>query len=242
MMEREGYCTGDDESDSVTIIRPSSSHKVRKKRRFSQEQIRSLEKIFENETTRLEPRKKVQLARELGLHPRQIAIWFQNRRARWKTKRVEKDYGLLKADYDALLASFESLKQEKQALLEQIEKLSRLLEKRPESDAGEQRAWCENSVEGCSENRDRKSGCQKDMMGREGEPDMRSGLLSDSECSKAMEKSRKEEDQDHQDGVLAEINGYGCGPSCFSGRSYGLESSLCCYPDQISQWPWELWP
>lgn len=119
-MEREGCCTAEDESDSAASIRPTSSHKIRKKRRFSEEQIRSLEKIFENETTRLEPRKKVQLARELGLHPRQIAIWFQNRRARWKTKRVEKEYGLLKADYDALLASFESLKQEKQGLLEQV--------------------------------------------------------------------------------------------------------------------------
>ncbi|CAN6480372.1 unnamed protein product [Victoria cruziana] len=239
-MEREGCCTAEDESDSAASIRPTSSHKIRKKRRFSEEQIRSLEKIFENETTRLEPRKKVQLARELGLHPRQIAIWFQNRRARWKTKRVEKDYGLLKADYDALLASFESLKQEKQGLLEQIEKLSSLLEKEPQSDPTERRAPC---VDGCWENGDGKSDCQKDMAGREEEADMRPGLLTDSERSKAMGKSRKEEeDRDHEDGAIAEINGYGCGPFCFAGRSYGLESSSYCYPDQPSQWPWELWP
>ncbi|THG21000.1 homeobox-leucine zipper protein ATHB-12-like [Camellia sinensis] len=102
--------------------------KKKNKRRFSEEQIRSLESMFESET-KLEPRKKVQLARELGLQPRQIAIWFQNRRARWKSKQIEQNYRVLKANYDSLLSRFESLKKEKQSLLKQLKMLGDLLEK-----------------------------------------------------------------------------------------------------------------
>ncbi|KAK6155516.1 hypothetical protein DH2020_009764 [Rehmannia glutinosa] len=57
---------------------PKSTKKKSKNniaRRFSDEQIKSLESIFKLEA-KLEPRKKIQLARDLGLQPRQVAIWF----------------------------------------------------------------------------------------------------------------------------------------------------------------------
>ncbi|KAH6813242.1 homeobox 7 [Perilla frutescens var. frutescens] len=92
------------------------------KRRFSDEQIRCLEVMFESET-KLEARKKVEIAREVGLQPRQVAIWFQNKRARWKSKHIEKEYALLLANYNTLSAQFESLKREKQSLLTQLQKL-----------------------------------------------------------------------------------------------------------------------
>ncbi|KAK4848133.1 hypothetical protein QYF36_009677 [Acer negundo] len=98
------------------------------KRRFSDEQIKSLEIMFENET-RLEPRKKLQLARELGLQPRQVAIWFQNKRARWKSKQLERDYNILQANYNSLASRFETLKKEKQALFVQLQKMNELLQK-----------------------------------------------------------------------------------------------------------------
>ncbi|KAJ8627063.1 hypothetical protein MRB53_020370 [Persea americana] len=108
--------------------------KMKNKRRFSEEQIRSLESKFEEET-KLEPQKKVELARDLGLQPRQVAIWFQNRRARWKSKQLEKEYSALRADYGSLASSFESLKEEKQCLLEQLRKLGDLLEKHPKENS-----------------------------------------------------------------------------------------------------------
>ena len=89
------------------------------KKRFSEEQIKSLESMFATQT-KLEPRQKLQLARELGLQPRQVAIWFQNKRARWKSKQLEREYSALRDDYSALLCSYESLKKEKHALLKQV--------------------------------------------------------------------------------------------------------------------------
>ncbi|KAK8511958.1 hypothetical protein V6N12_074647 [Hibiscus sabdariffa] len=114
---------------------PNNKKSKMNKRRFSDEQIRLLESIFESET-RLEPRKKMQVARELGLQPRQVAIWFQNRRARWKSKRIEQDYNTLKANYDNLESRFESLKKEKQSLILQMQKLSELLAEPQEMNKG----------------------------------------------------------------------------------------------------------
>ncbi|KAG6399771.1 hypothetical protein SASPL_141256 [Salvia splendens] len=93
-----------------------------KKRRLSVVQVKALEKNFEVEN-KLEPERKVKLAEELGLQPRQVAVWFQNRRARWKTKQLERDYGLLKANHDALKLKYESLHGENQSLLNQISEL-----------------------------------------------------------------------------------------------------------------------
>lgn len=100
----------------------SSNQKNAYKRRFTDEQIKFLEFMFESES-RPESRVKQQLASELGLEPRQVAIWFQNRRARLKTKQIEKEYSILKASYDVLASSFESLKREKQSLIIQLQKL-----------------------------------------------------------------------------------------------------------------------
>lgn len=115
-----------EEETPQTPRKKKKNNKMKNKRRFSDEQIRLLESIFESET-KLEPRKKLQLARELGLQPRQVAIWFQNRRARWKSKQIEQDYRTLRANYDNLESRFESLKKEKQSLMLQMQKLSELV-------------------------------------------------------------------------------------------------------------------
>jgi homeobox-leucine zipper protein len=86
-----------------------------KKRRLSFDQVRSLERNFELEN-KLEPEKKMQLAKELGLQPRQVAVWFQNRRARWKTKQLERDYEVLNCDYNKLKSELEAVLEEKREL------------------------------------------------------------------------------------------------------------------------------
>lgn len=92
------------------------------KRRFDDTQIRSLETIFETES-RPELRVKQQLANKLGLQPRQVAIWFQNKRARSKSKLIEREYSMLKGSYDNLVSKYESLKKENESLLDQVKSL-----------------------------------------------------------------------------------------------------------------------
>ncbi|KAL0299735.1 UNVERIFIED_CONTAM: Homeobox-leucine zipper protein HOX6 [Sesamum radiatum] len=104
----------------------STKNTSKNARRFTNEQIRSLETIFEMDT-KLEPRKKLEVARDLGLQPRQVAIWFQNRRARWKSKQLEQEYKVLKTNYDGLCMQFDHLKREKQSLQMQLQELTDLV-------------------------------------------------------------------------------------------------------------------
>ncbi|KAK7292852.1 hypothetical protein RJT34_15706 [Clitoria ternatea] len=136
-MEYTSYSAEAADAETYTSSSTTPPSAMRKKknsntRRFSDEQIKSLESMFETET-RLEPRKKLQLARELGLQPRQVAIWFQNKRARWKSKQLERDYSILQANYNNLASRFEALKKEKQTLLIQMQKLNDLIQKPLES-------------------------------------------------------------------------------------------------------------
>lgn len=108
---------------AALLPQKKKKNKMKMKKRFNDDQIRSLETIFQSET-KLEPRKKLQLARELGLQPRQVAIWFQNKRARWKSKQLEKDYSLLRSNYNTLASQFQTLNYEKQSLLAQVPSLT----------------------------------------------------------------------------------------------------------------------
>ncbi|GER55949.1 homeobox-leucine zipper protein family [Striga asiatica] len=93
--------------DSIWVPNSSSPSfhvqckRAKQKRSLCPNQVRFLEKSFEVEN-KLEPDRKIRLAKELGLQPRQVAIWFQNRRARSKTKVLEKEYDSLKASHDKL--------------------------------------------------------------------------------------------------------------------------------------------
>uniref|UniRef100_A0A0E0CVU5 Homeobox-leucine zipper protein n=1 Tax=Oryza meridionalis TaxID=40149 RepID=A0A0E0CVU5_9ORYZ len=122
-----------------------------KKRRLNVEQVRTLEKNFEL-GNKLEPERKMQLARALGLQPRQVAIWFQNRRARWKTKQLEKDYDALKRQLDAVKAENDALLNHNKKLQAEIvalkgrEAASELINLNKETEAS-----CSNRSENSSE-------------------------------------------------------------------------------------------
>ncbi|KAK6256026.1 Homeobox domain - like 10 [Theobroma cacao] len=118
MMKRSVSFSGVDKSEEVhgdDELSDDGSHIGEKKKRLNLEQVKALEKSFEL-GNKLEPERKMQLAKALGLQPRQIAIWFQNRRARWKTKQLEKDYEALKKQFDALKADNDALQAQNKKL------------------------------------------------------------------------------------------------------------------------------
>ncbi|KAG7599269.1 Leucine zipper homeobox-associated [Arabidopsis suecica] len=93
-----------------------------KKRRLSVDQVKTLEMNFKEEN-KLEQERKVRIAKETRLHPRQVAVWFQNRRARWKTKQLERDYCVLQVHYDSLKLEYNNLEHETQLLTSKLKEL-----------------------------------------------------------------------------------------------------------------------
>ncbi|KAJ8556059.1 hypothetical protein K7X08_022817 [Anisodus acutangulus] len=96
------------------------------KKRLTQEQVKRLEESFDS-TKKLEPEQKLQLARELGVPPRQIAIWYQNRRARWKNQSLELDYSALQLKLDITLAEKKQIEKENERLKNELKKVNEIL-------------------------------------------------------------------------------------------------------------------
>ncbi|KAA8546619.1 hypothetical protein F0562_002642 [Nyssa sinensis] len=86
-----------------------------KKLRLNKDQSALLEESFKHHST-LNPKQKQDLARELKLRPRQVEVWFQNRRARTKLKQTEVDCEFLKKCCQALTDENRRLQKELQEL------------------------------------------------------------------------------------------------------------------------------
>ncbi|XP_057765613.1 homeobox-leucine zipper protein HOX3-like [Salvia miltiorrhiza] len=80
---------------------PNGGPARRKKLRLTKEQSRLLEESFKQNHT-LNPREKETLAEILSLKPRQVEVWFQNRRARSKLKQTEMECEYLKRWFGSL--------------------------------------------------------------------------------------------------------------------------------------------
>lgn len=110
-LERNTTCEmssrgGSDDEDEGT---------TRKKLRLSKEQSALLEESFKEHST-LNPKQKNALAKQLSLRPRQVEVWFQNRRARTKLKQTEVDCELLKRCCETLTEENRRLQKELQEL------------------------------------------------------------------------------------------------------------------------------
>ncbi|CAI0402773.1 unnamed protein product [Linum tenue] len=103
--ERAGSRASDDDENGST----------RKKLRLSKDQSAFLEESFKEHNT-LNPKQKVALAKQLNLRPRQVEVWFQNRRARTKLKQTEVDCEYLKRCCETLTEENRRLQKELQEL------------------------------------------------------------------------------------------------------------------------------
>ncbi|KDP25205.1 hypothetical protein JCGZ_20361 [Jatropha curcas] len=166
-------------------MQPTSGNANR--RRFSDEQIKFLEFMFEAES-RPEAQIKQQLANELGLQPRQVSIWFQNRRARLKTKQVEREYNRLKASHDALASRLESLKRENQSLLIQLKKLKNVQARQQEN-----KICGLEQTESCKEQRPENRGPSSDSKEKLGQLFAGCSCKEETISSKEETRSSKEE-------------------------------------------------
>ncbi|KAK2656739.1 hypothetical protein Ddye_009791 [Dipteronia dyeriana] len=105
-VERVSSRISDEDDDGVN---------ARKKLRLTKEQSALLEESFKQHST-LNPKQKQALARQLNLRPRQVEVWFQNRRARTKLKQTEVDCEFLKKCCETLTDENRRLQKELQEL------------------------------------------------------------------------------------------------------------------------------
>ncbi|KAF3506348.1 hypothetical protein F2Q69_00008751 [Brassica cretica] len=126
-IKREREVCGDGEEEAgetqkrVVCSRVRDDHEdeegvsARKKLRLTKQQSILLEENFKMHST-LNPKQKQALARQLSLRPRQVEVWFQNRRARTKLKQTEMDCEFLKKCCETLTDENRRLQKELQDL------------------------------------------------------------------------------------------------------------------------------
>ncbi|XP_060205755.1 homeobox-leucine zipper protein GLABRA 2-like [Lycium barbarum] len=95
--EHDDTCNEDEED-------PNNSNKKKKRKKYHRhtaQQIREMEALFK-ESPHPDEKQRQQLSKQLGLHPRQVKFWFQNRRTQIKAIQERHENSLLKAEIEKL--------------------------------------------------------------------------------------------------------------------------------------------
>ncbi|KAM0956752.1 hypothetical protein ACFX13_025593 [Malus domestica] len=105
---------GEHDEDDVDGDNKNKKKKRKKYHRHTTEQIREMEALFK-ESPHPDEKQRQQLSKQLGLAPRQVKFWFQNRRTQIKAIQERHENSLLKGE-------MEKLRDESKAMREQINK------------------------------------------------------------------------------------------------------------------------
>ncbi|KAK8490690.1 hypothetical protein V6N11_031053 [Hibiscus sabdariffa] len=91
----------------------SSEQPLKKKRyhRHTARQIQEMEAVFK-ECPHPDDKQRMRLSQELGLKPRQVKFWFQNRRTQMKAQQDRSENAILRAENDSLKNEFFRLQAE----------------------------------------------------------------------------------------------------------------------------------
>ncbi|GAB2226172.1 hypothetical protein Drorol1_Dr00021968 [Drosera rotundifolia] len=114
-VKRERESGEEGEADAERSCSQEEDGGNRKKLRLSKQQSALLEESFKLQST-LNPKQKQALAQRLNLRPRQVEVWFQNRRARTKLKKTEVDCSYWKRYCETLTCENKKLQKELQEL------------------------------------------------------------------------------------------------------------------------------
>mmetsp|Transcript_39550 Transcript_39550/g.64137 ORF Transcript_39550/g.64137 Transcript_39550/m.64137 type:complete len:346 (+) Transcript_39550:409-1446(+) len=113
---RSPQCNSEEgDRESASVRRPGLN-------RLSQEQVQTLKDSFEKDS-RLNRKRKQELSSRLGLHPRQIEVWYQNKRAKIRVKGTHQQYETLRQTYESQKAAVRQLQQSNLELQDQLLKI-----------------------------------------------------------------------------------------------------------------------
>ncbi|KAL5565307.1 hypothetical protein UlMin_028471 [Ulmus minor] len=96
------------------------------KKRLSHDQVKLLERSF-TYNKKLEPERKQELANQLGVPPRKVAIWYQNKRARWRTQTLEMDCNALQLKLQHAMAEKKQLEKDLERLRGELDKAREMM-------------------------------------------------------------------------------------------------------------------
>ncbi|EXB75034.1 Homeobox-leucine zipper protein ATHB-52 [Morus notabilis] len=117
------------QNNKISSLKHNNKNNKKKKSstRLTKDQVRLLERSFISNRN-LEPERKARLAEELGIPPRQVAVWYQNKRARWRTQSLELDCGTLQVRLENALAEKRQLEREVDRLRGELQKAKEMLD------------------------------------------------------------------------------------------------------------------